>query len=37
VGFRSATAQSMRLRVQTGWLRLAFESDADFDSFTELL
>lgn len=37
VGFRNAITDSMRLWVRDGWLKLAFSSGADFDSFTELL
>jgi len=37
VGFRNATAESIRLRVRDGWLKLVVSSYADFESFTELL
>ena len=37
VGFRDATAESMRLRARSGWVKLLFSSYEDFQSFTELL
>ena len=37
VGFRDATAESMRLRARSGWVKLVFSSYEDFHSFTELL
>jgi hypothetical protein len=37
VGFRDATAESMRLRTASGWVKLVFSSHDDFESFTEYL
>ena len=37
VGFRDATAESMRIRAKVGWVRLNFSSYEDFASFTDLL
>ena len=37
VGFRDATAESMRLRARSGWVKPVFSSYEDFESFAELL